>query len=74
MHMWKSEHEEKAKVELDRNIAHIYVILHRDHFTILSKGTNCEIIISTFAENAEMVVEENYIDVGNILTSLDFAF
>ena len=33
----------KAKVELDRNIARIYVILHCDHFSIFSKGTNCEI-------------------------------
>ncbi len=33
----------KAKVELDRNIAHIYVILHRNRFSILSKGTDCEI-------------------------------
>ncbi len=33
----------KAKVELDRNLAHIYVILHCNHFSILSKGTDCEI-------------------------------
>ena len=49
---------QKAKVELDRNIAHIYVILHRNHFSILSKGTDCEI--------TEMVAVENYIDVGNV--------
>ena len=30
-------------VELDRNIAHIYVILHCNHFSILSKGTDYEI-------------------------------
>ncbi len=61
-------------MELDRNIAHIYVILHLNHFSILSKGTDCEITtrdhsyltISAFADNAEMVAVENYIDVGNV--------
>ncbi len=51
-------------MELDRNIANIYVILHCNNFSILSKDTNCE--ISAFAENTEMNAMENYIDVGNV--------
>ena len=50
-----------------QDIAHTYVILHCNHFSILSKSTDCEI---GFAENGEMATVENNIDVGNILTKI----
>ena len=33
---------EKGKVKTCQDISHIYAMLHRNHFSILSKGTDCE--------------------------------
>ncbi len=57
----------KGKVMPCQDIAHIYVILHCNHFIILSKATGCG-----FAKNDEMTEVEYKIDAGNILTSRDF--
>ena len=66
----------KGQVKTSQDIAHIYVILHDNHFSILSKGTDHHweifyhmigkipaVIVSAFAEIAKMVAVEDYMDV-----------
>ncbi len=48
----------KRMARFPKGIAHIYVILYCNHFSILSKGTNCE---KTTRDPTEQVIAEMFL-------------